>query len=105
MDEGLIQPFTRLDVEAALKHMAPLKALRPDGFGACFYQNHWHLIGNEVSQAVLSILNGNFLSEIENFTYIALIPKVKCSRYASDFKPTSLCNIFYKLITKCLVNR
>lgn len=77
-------------MEEALKQMALLKAPIPNGFGASFYQNHWHVIGKEVSQVILSILNGDSLCEDANFTYIALIPKVNSFKYASDFRPISL---------------
>jgi hypothetical protein len=38
-------------------------------------------------------------------TLICLIPKVDCPKNFKEFRPISLCNTFYKLITKVLVNR
>lgn len=46
MNKLLQQEFTRLDVEEALHQMAPLKSPCPDGFGTCFYQSYWHVIGD-----------------------------------------------------------
>ena len=40
MNAMLLQEFTELEVEEALKQMAPLKAPSPDGMPPPFYQNY-----------------------------------------------------------------
>lgn len=40
-----------------------------------------------------------------NNALIALIPKNSCSNSASQFRPISLCNVIYKIITKAMTNR
>ena len=47
--------------------------------------------------------NGNMLPEI-NHTNIVLSPKVKVLEKISDFRPITLCNIIYKIISKVLAN-
>ena len=53
MNASLTSEFTALEVEVALKQMAPLKAPGPDDMPPLFYQSYWSLLGNDVTQSVL----------------------------------------------------
>jgi hypothetical protein len=101
MNEGLLQTFTVEEVGTSLNQMAPMKAPGPDGFSACFYQKHWAMVGTEVSQAILNVLNCGCMNKELNFIYIALIPKVSISTCVTKFHPISLCNFFIRLFPKC----
>ena len=57
MNAMLLQEFTKLEVEEALKQMVPLKTLGPDSMPPLFYQNYWSLVGDDVSKTILSRLN------------------------------------------------
>ncbi|KAL0012182.1 hypothetical protein SO802_007290 [Lithocarpus litseifolius] len=85
--------------------MHPKKAPGPDGMSAIFFQKYWDVVGNDISSMVLNVLNSNMsLAEI-NKTNISLIPKTKCPSKMSEFRPISLCNVIYKLVSKVLANR
>ena len=43
--------------------------------------------------------------KIFNATFLALIPKWEGAYYPGNFKPISLCNVIYKIITKVIANR
>ena len=60
-------------------------------------------MGSEVSEAVLSCLNSGTLPINHNF--ITLIPKVGNTESVSEFRPISLCNLLYKIISKVIANR
>lgn len=56
MNEQLLQPCTLEEVSNTLQHMGPFKAPGPDGFLACFYQENWSNIGDEVCHVVTHFL-------------------------------------------------
>ena len=85
--------------------MGPTKASGPDNMNAFLYKKFQHIVGDSVVLAVLDFLNnGNMLPDI-NHTNIVLIPKVKNLKRMSEFRPISLCNVIYKIISKVLANR
>ena len=97
--------FTREEILDALKHMHPTKAPGPDGMCALFYQKFWNTVGDDVTEKILDILNNNAHMDDLNKTYIALIPKKKECDTPVDFRPISLCNVMYKILSKVLANR
>jgi hypothetical protein len=105
MNAALLAPFSSEEVRSALFQIAPSKAPGPDGMTALFFQKYWNIVGLHVTDAVLDCLNSGRLLGSVNFTNIVLIPKIKAPVNMSHFRPISLCNVLYKIISKVLVNR
>ncbi|CAL1410909.1 unnamed protein product [Linum trigynum] len=105
MNEGLLKPFTREEIWAALKQMGPLKAPGVDGMPALFFQKNWEVIGDDVTRELQGYLEGGFFPEELNQTLITLIPKKKTPVSPADFRPISLCRVLYKILSKVLANR
>ena len=105
MLEVLSRSYSREEVKAALFQMRPTKAPGPDGMNALFYQKFWHIVGSDVTDAVLDFLHSGYMVPEMNYTHIVLIPKVKKPDKMSNFRPISLCNVIYKIISKVMTNR
>lgn len=69
MNSILLKEFIGEEIDNALGEMQPLKAPGPDGFGACFFQQHWSVIGDQVKHAILNFLNLNIFDPSINYTF------------------------------------
>ena len=56
-------------------------------------------------QCIWNFFQQQFLLRDQNHSFIALVPKLNGSHIAQQFRPISLCNIVYKIISKNLANR
>ena len=105
MKEILTMEYSVDEIKAALFQMGPTKAPGPDGMNALFYQKFWNIVGDDVVVAVLDFLNSGNMDPAVNYTHIILIPKIKSPEKMSDYRPISLCNVIYKIISKVLANK
>ena len=58
----------------------------------------------DVTHVVLSSLNSGSILKSINHIFITLIPKFNNPEWVSDFRPISLCNVIYKIISKVIAN-
>ena len=85
--------------------MHPNKSPGPDGMSPVFFQRFWNIIKVDVVDTIQGFLHTGFLSKAINETLVTLIPKIDNPLNLAHFRPISLCNVFYKIISKILVNR
>eukprot|EP00253_Pinus_taeda_P027221 PITA_27221 len=85
--------------------MDPDKAPGPDGFTAKFLQACWLIIEKDLLRMVQKSQNTQKIGGSTNSAFLALIPKEKGANTFSRFRPISLCNIGYKIITRIIANR
>lgn len=62
------------------------------------------MIGNDITDVVLRILNEQSDPSDWNSTLIILIPKVKEPVSLNNFHPISLCNTCYKIVARTITN-
>ena len=105
MNKSLLESFRAEEIRCAINQMHPTKSPGPDGMSTLFYQKYWDVVGPFVTKSVLQILNSSSLPCVLNETYICLIPKVQCPQKVTEFRPISLCNVIYKIVSKVLANR
>ena len=105
-DSGqLISEINILEVKEALWSMKPFKAPGPDGLHAGFFQRYWSIVGNTIFREVKEIFANFAMPPHLNETLITLIPKCLGANSIGLFRPISLCNAIYKVVTKMIVKR
>ena len=98
-------PFSREEVQKALFSIGDLKASGPDGLHAIFFKRFWNMLGDDLVQEVLGVVNSATIPSGWNDNIIVMIPKVENPDKVAQFRPISLCNVVYKAISKMLSNR
>ena len=70
-----------------------------------FIYTSWTLLGDELLSAVDCTRVSGCIPPSLNSTFLALIPKKVNPFTFADFRPISLCNLLYKLISKVIATR
>ena len=107
-DEGCAY-LSELVIDQEIKNviwlMKPFKVPRLDGLYAGFFQRSWLLVSKSVTEAVHDVFHSGKVPETLNKTLITLIPKRPDANCLSSYRPISLCNIVYKVISNVIVAR
>lgn len=82
-------PYIVEEVQKALMSIPGDKSPGPDGFGSHFYRDAWSIVQANVVEVVLDTLQVRRMLKELNTTIITLIPKTKCPKNVSNFRPIS----------------
>ena len=106
--QNLDRQVTDAEIEEAVFQLGSHKAPGPDGIPALFYQEYWSLVKQDICNYVHAFFHSGTLLKSLNqtfITFITLIPKTLPIEEVTQFRPISLCNVTYKIISKILVSR
>ncbi|CAL2248627.1 unnamed protein product [Prunus armeniaca] len=105
MNRDLTRPITLEEIKDAAFQMGATKAPGPDGFHGTFYHKYWGIIHNDIQGFTADFFTGQAIPKPLNSTQIVLITKIPNPEVVSQFRPISLCNFSYKILSKILANR
>ncbi|XP_010513204.1 PREDICTED: uncharacterized protein LOC104789164 [Camelina sativa] len=105
MNRSLTREITEAEVRKALFAMHPEKSPCPDGMTALFFQRFWPSLKGDLVALVKNFFRTGGFDPRLNETNICLITKVDQPQRMTEFRPISLCNVSYKIISKALCFR
>lgn len=85
--------------------LSSTKAPNPDCFSGSFYQSNWDLITLDLYNVVRNFYIKGYLVNEFNRINIVLISKCANPIALFQYRPISLCNFIYKVISKSLINQ
>ena len=99
------RPVSSEEIKMAAFSINLMKASRSDGLHALLFQSQWEHVGNSVCELVYDIFENLWKVKEINDSSLVLIPKVENLDHLKQFRPISLCNVVYKIVSKIIVNR
>lgn len=98
----LMRPISIEEVREAVFDINPNKCPGPDGMNGFFFQQFWETMSANIMKMVEEFFRTGKLEEDINKTSICLVPKKLYAKRLEEFRPISLCNVAYKVISKLL---
>lgn len=120
LDQGLLQGIegipleahdalsatpTELEVHKALMSLGPDKSAGPDGINAGLVQQQWVCFKPAVMAQITEFFHTGRMKSKVSRSNLILIPKVDEPTRVGDYRPISVCNVIYKVISKILTLR
>jgi hypothetical protein len=103
--DSLFNPVTLEEIKSVLVKFNKDRSPGPDGWTTEFFISFFDLVGEDLLKMVEDSRRNGKLCGGLNSTFLALIPKVNKPKSFDDYRPISLCNLIYKVISKILANR
>ncbi|XP_026383602.1 uncharacterized protein LOC113279107 [Papaver somniferum] len=93
------------EIKKTLFEMDPDSSPGPNGYSGSFYKACWHIIQDDVVNAVQFCWRRRFIPKGLNSNFIVLLSKVEGARSPNQFRPIGLSNVSFKIFTKIISSR
>lgn len=100
----LTSAVTKNEVFFALQSLPSSKSPGPDSLNAQFSRFYWNDVGDSIYTTIRFFFDNFVMPKSCGRMFISLIPKKPNPKIVSDFRPISLCNVCYKIVSKILPN-
>jgi hypothetical protein len=101
----LYKPVVLSEIKQILSTLKKEKSPGPDGWTSEFFLHFFDLVGPDLLSMVEDVRKKGKISRSLNSTFLVLIPKTDLPSSFNDFRPISLCNLIYKLVSKIISTR
>ena len=105
VNDVLEKRFTEAEVWALIKECDRNKTPGSDGFNMLCVQKGWKVIKNDIMKFMKEFHDNSRLGYGMNCSLVTLIPKNDNPSSIGDYRPVSLINSVYKILSKVLASR
>lgn len=105
INESIYQPIFEKELYGILKAFSKDKCPGPDGWTIEFFIHFFDIIKNDLIQMIEDSRISRRIHPLISSTLIALIPKKRDADSFLDFRPISLCNISFNIISNIIAER
>ncbi|XP_019257619.1 PREDICTED: uncharacterized protein LOC109235824 [Nicotiana attenuata] len=103
--KDLTTEITKQEIYKGLSIIRDDKAPRVDGYNDPFFKKAWHIVKEEIMEAVKHFFAAWKMNKAINFTSITLVPKIANPTTVKDFRTIACCTVLYEIISKIFAAR
>ena len=93
------------EVTEAMKKLNNGKSPGTDGLPVEFYNRFWDIIGKDLTETLNSCYKSQIMSQSQREAVIKCLPKKGDTTKITNWRPVSLLNVDYKIMTRALADR
>ena len=104
-NHNINKPLSEEEVSEVINEMQNGKAPGPDGFNVDLFKASWKTVKQDILDVMEDSRRSKTVLKALSASFIALIPKQEKVMTPDKFRPITLCNVVYKIISKVVAHR